>query len=378
MKKILFVTMHDISGKIDNGGNQCSDRNLKLLQAIYGSSSIDTCIGSQNETKKQKKGVYYVRLMRKKHHRFLAGFLCKSDFTRSSVIYICNLIQKNDYQMIFFDGTRCGNIIERIKKHHKYKGKIVVFAHNVEKDILWQQMLHENILYFPLYFATKHVERVSLKYSNVFIALSNKDSSIFQKSYKRKADFILPITFRDTKKDGECPDNPVMPENSLLFTGSEYIPNVKGIRWFCKEVMPSVDIPLFIVGRGLEKLRDELESDKIRIIGTVDKLHDYLEAAGAVVIPIFYGGGMKVKTAEAIMHGKRIFATTEALMGYEIASYGMDRCDDAQSFIRHIKYYFENEGVRREIGEVRKLFIDYYDTERYVEPVRALLENSKG
>lgn len=378
MKSILFVTMHDISGKIDNGGNQCSDRNLKLLQTIYGVSSIDICIASEEEIKKQKKGVYYARLMRKKHRRFLSGFLGRSDFTYNSVIHICNLIEKNDYQMIFFDGTRCGNIIERLKKHYKYKGKIVVFAHNVEKDILWQQMLYENILYFPLYFAAKHVERASLKYSDVFIVLSHKDSRIFEKSYKRKADFILPITFFDTKIKKECRDNFVIPKNSLLFTGSEYIPNVKGIRWFCREVMPFIDIPLYIVGRGLEKLRSELESDKIKVIGTVDKLDDYLEAAGAVVIPIFYGGGMKVKTAEAIMHGKRIFATTEALMGYKIARYGMDRCDDAQSFVKHIKHYFESEGVRREIEEVRKVFINYYDTERYVEPVRELLEKRNG
>ena len=36
----------------------------------------------------------------------------------------------------------------------------------------------------------------------------------------------------------------------------------------------------------------------------VDDLAPYYKKAAAVIMPIFMGGGMKVKTAEALMNGK--------------------------------------------------------------------------
>lgn len=37
-----------------------------------------------------------------------------------------------------------------------------------------------------------------------------------------------------------------------------------------------------------------------------------------MVMPIFSGSGMKVKTAEALMYGKFLIGTKEAFEGYEI------------------------------------------------------------
>jgi glycosyltransferase involved in cell wall biosynthesis len=49
----------------------------------------------------------------------------------------------------------------------------------------------------------------------------------------------------------------------------------------------------------------------------VENLQAYYHYASAVVAPIFSGGGMKVKIAEALMHNKTIISTKFAAVGYE-------------------------------------------------------------
>ncbi len=49
----------------------------------------------------------------------------------------------------------------------------------------------------------------------------------------------------------------------------------------------------------------------------MDKTDVYYYKHAAVILPIKYGAGMKVKTAEAMMYGRTIFASDEALEGYD-------------------------------------------------------------
>ena len=90
-------------------------------------------------------------------------------------------------------------------------------------------------------------------------------------------------------------------------------------------------------------------------------LEDYYDQADAMVMPIFVGDGMKVKTAEALMYGKPMFATDEALEGYDVEGIsGIYRCNSAKEFIDMI-----NEQIINGYSEeVRKLFVHNYSTER--------------
>lgn len=95
------------------------------------------------------------------------------------------------------------------------------------------------------------------------------------------------------------------------------------------------------------------------MIGGVNSLQNYYNIASAVVMPIFIGDGMKVKTAEAFMYGKTVFATNEALEGYDVKGIeGIHICNTAEEFINSLN----NEhryGFRQ---EVRDAFLDRYCT----------------
>ena len=104
----------------------------------------------------------------------------------------------------------------------------------------------------------------------------------------------------------------------MLFVGSSYYPNVIGIRWFVKNVLPELDknIQLIIVGRGLEFLKKEFQDSRVNVVGTVETPVPYYLDADIFIAPLFDGGGMKVKSIEAISYGKCFVGTEESLHGF--------------------------------------------------------------
>ena len=193
--------------------------------------------------------------------------------------------------------------------------------------------------------------------------------------YDRDADFLLPITFEDTFEE-ERTSNEYGKE--ILFCGSLFYPNQMSIEWFIEDVMPYLDgITLNIVGKDFETCKEKYEkNNNVKVIGTVEKTDIYYYKHAAVVLPIKYGAGMKVKTAEAMMYGRAIFASDEALEGYDVDGIeGIWRCNTAQDYIKAIKQYFEREKFPNYHQEVRKVFKEKYETKCVLEKFKKLIES---
>lgn len=86
-----------------------------------------------------------------------------------------------------------------------------------------------------------------------------------------------------------------------------------------------------------------------------------------MVIPIFYGDGMKIKTAEAMMYGKIILASDEALEGYQVENIdGIYRCNTKENYINCIRK-LEKENNERLKKNVRQLFLNNYSFDSMLE-----------
>ena len=101
----------------------------------------------------------------------------------------------------------------------------------------------------------------------------------------------------------------------------------------------------------------------MNVIGSVDSTDEYYYSHAAVIMPIRYGAGMKVKTAEAMMFGRYIFASDEALEGYEVEGIdGIKRCNTAEEYIKEINYFFNSPLIPKYSTETRQLFLSKYET----------------
>ena len=138
------------------------------------------------------------------------------------------------------------------------------------------------------------------------------------------------------------------------------------MKWFVKNVMSFLpDYKLIIVGKGFELKRKELEKSNVEVIGTVDDISDYYYRYPVVVMPITYGAGMKVKTAAAMMYGRIIIGSDEALEGYDVDDVNdIYRCNQTKEWISTIKLIFEDDKHQLYSKEVRQRFLDRYENKK--------------
>ena len=92
-----------------------------------------------------------------------------------------------------------------------------------------------------------------------------------------------------------------------------------------------------------------------------------------MVLPIFSGSGMKVKTCESLMYGKNIIGTDEALEGYEIEQ-GVSawRCNTAEEFIACIQDFAHTPRPRYNAA-ARQLYCGQYSMDVALSTMKQLL-----
>lgn len=373
--KILFIAGHEFIEKQDNGGRQCSYRNYTMLQRVFGAENIYLCLLSNVTRSDNNKHITVFPTHHNKAEQLINTLFLRNGYSRKTCRDIVKYINDTHADILFFDFSILGGLIRQIRKCDY---KVVLFLHNIEKNYMWNKVKHDGLAYLLPYFSYYYNERTIVNGADKIICLNSRDSDLLQKTYGRCADFLMPMTFNDSydAKTAEKYKQEKKPgHRRLLFVGSLFAPNYDGLLWFCKNVMPQLPMcRLTIIGKDMEKKREALSADNIEVIGTVDSLDKYYYGADAVVIPILYGDGMKIKTAEAMMYGKPIFATHEALEGYDAENVsGIYECNDVSDFVHKISDWTLQDDMIGYAESVRRLFLDKYETETLVAKVSNFL-----
>jgi glycosyltransferase involved in cell wall biosynthesis len=112
----------------------------------------------------------------------------------------------------------------------------------------------------------------------------------------------------------------------MVFVGTlDYFPNVDGLLWFAREVLPLLrrtrqDIRLVVVGHRADSRLAELRKDPvIRFTGRVEDVAPHIQRASVYVAPLRIGGGVRLKILEAMAFGKAIVTTPVGCEGIECA-----------------------------------------------------------
>jgi len=114
----------------------------------------------------------------------------------------------------------------------------------------------------------------------------------------------------------------------VLVVGSGHPPNIEGsIKYLYNAVDWLPDhTDLIFVGTMCESLRGKLGPERneyhdttIRFLGkrTDKELNQLLESANVIALPIPYGGGSNLKTAEALVSGRPVVGTSVSFRGFE-------------------------------------------------------------
>ena len=259
--------------------------------------------------------------------------------TSESIKNAIQIIQENKIEKVFVDGSNFGGFVKLIKKQFP-DIQIYTFFHNVESKFFLDSLRQSKT---PRALAVLMVnylaERKSVKFSDHVICINERDSQLLKKVYGRSATDLYAMSLEDKLPVGYASLPTVVNEKFALFVGGTFYANKVGIFWFVEKVAPHIKLKTYIVGRGFEKYKKELQvNENVVVIGEVESLAQWYHDAYFVIAPIFDGSGMKTKVAEALMYGKKIIGTNEAFTGYETIIKQAGRvCKSAEEFISAIE-----------------------------------------
>lgn len=237
---------------------------------------------------------------------------------RASLERLFVLIRSAPTRQVFIDGSNLGEVARAVKQRFP-DVEVLTFFHNVEaRFFLGSLRQTRSPRAVGVLLANYLAERKAVRNSDKLVTLSERDSLLLGKLYGRRATHVAPMALRDRSGDFEPEGSPEA--KFALFVGGAFYANQAGIAWYADEVAPRLRIKTYVVGHGLEQMKERLEkSGTIEVVGSVPSLAGWYRRAHVVVAPIFDGSGMKTKVAEALMFGKRVIGSPEAFSGYEDA-----------------------------------------------------------
>ena len=302
---------------------------------------------------------------------FFSGFV--DGLNKNRVNDLLKIISSEKIEIVFTDGSNLGAFVKIAKKAYPHI-RFITFFHNVEYLFfagLFKK--HKTLKSLMLLMLIYRIEKKAVNFSDNIICLNKRDSKDLEQLYGSGSDAIFPMALRDTYQNS---NKHFSQDEYILFVGGLFYANEFGIKWFIKNVVPKIKRKLLIVGMGFEKLKDELEMQgKIEVVGSVDNISEYYSNAKFVIAPIFDGSGMKTKTAESMMHGKKIIGTKEAFMGYEdhITEAGWV-CNSPEEFIRAIDQA-ENEIKISFDKNLRNIYENNYSLESASKIMKKIINN---
>jgi glycosyltransferase involved in cell wall biosynthesis len=144
----------------------------------------------------------------------------------------------------------------------------------------------------------------------------------------------------------------------LAFVGRrDYGPNTDGARFLVERVLPHVRslLPgsvIRFVGRGGDELADLAGAPGVELVGEVDDVAAELARADAIVVPLRFGGGTRVKILEA-------FAWRIPVVSTSVGCEGLDAtpdehllvADDPEQFARACERAVRDHALRSLLTE---------------------------
>lgn len=360
MDKLLYVGT-DVS-RVSEGGELVNKRNISFLKRICGAQFY------QYSPKRINSLLTFINA--------LSGYLSfLSVWQARSVL---SLIRREAISKVFLSSSKMGKLGKLIKE--KYPNvEVDIFFHNIEKQYMEEECRVNNTFKNRFYkWAVAKNEKHSVDFGDRFIVLNARDACLLETYYAKKANMMLPISFFDSFSERKKADALLAKSNlfTMLFVGSNFFANVEGISWFIRNVLPLIDNSrLIIVGRDMDSAF--MNSERVEVHGFVDDLSFYYYIADLVVLPIFSGGGMKTKTAEAMMYGCPILGTREAFEGYGVDYSKIGGCADSVDTMLEMIIDIRNNPLRRSEASVysRSLFLRCYSDEVVIKAMHQLFAN---
>lgn len=253
-------------------------------------------------------------------------FLLAGRLTPAGLMRVLRRVRARRPDVVFLDSSSLGWIALLARWLAPGTG-VVAFFHNVEFDFQRERSRAEGRRYLLSAAAEWVNEWLTVRSAHVLLTLTEEDAQRVARLYGRRPDRLWPVCLSDAPGAGDLPD-PASRDDAVLFVGSGFFANREAVAFLVRQVAPELarrgTTRIRIAGSGFGRADWPGElPDNVDLLGRVPDLAPCYRQVRAFVAPVFSGAGMKVKVAEALMHGLPVIGTPLALRGYATSSHAM-------------------------------------------------------
>jgi glycosyltransferase involved in cell wall biosynthesis len=204
------------------------------------------------------------------------------------------------------------------------------------------------------------------KYDEV-ITLTDVDRDILTKSGVKTSISVSPAAVNTP-----ILQHKVWNKTIVFLGGCFHAPNVEGMNWMSKYVLPLIDwrnrykdVSFIVIGTGwTPKMITGIPRNNLKIMGFVENIQS-VAYGGIMVVPILSGSGMRMKILEAAAMGMPIVTTSVGKEGIELVN--GESCliaDTPTDFAKAIENLMSNETIMTTIADnAQKVFKNNYSKE---------------
>jgi polysaccharide biosynthesis protein PslH len=225
-------------------------------------------------------------------------------------------LQRHPYDAIVLDHAQLAWLLPHLDRQLP----VICIAHNLEHDMYFQHWRNSTNrvakwVYQREAALMQQLENRLAIETNQMWTLTEFDADYFRKI--AGAGYIQPLSL----PSGFIPPTSTTPlpkRFDIGIIGSwSWKPNVEGLEWFLQEVYPQLPhyCQIHVAGRGVDWLADKYPNITYR--GFVKSAQTFMDEAKVMAIPTLSGGGIQIKTLDAIASGAMIVATSVAMRGIE-------------------------------------------------------------
>lgn len=288
---------------------------------------------------------------------------------------VMKLYKEWKYDFVFLDHSALGIFAKKLKTAFP-ECKVVTTYRNCELDYI--DVRFEKSQKFRKWIFKRRVkkaEEAGTKYADVRVVLTQRDQTRIEELYGIKPEIIIPQSMDDVFNATDLLPEEEHKKQVLLF-GPAGSANLEAFSWFVDNISPYINATTVIAGKGMDAQKERFAHEYTEVIGYVNDIGKMYASVDCVVIPLKKGGGMKFKTAEAMMFGKYIFGTREAFEGYDIDMTSFsEEYEEPNDYITAINSFLRDN--RRFYQASRDCFLENYSNEgnqkRYKQIIDTIL-----
>lgn len=188
-----------------------------------------------------------------------------------------------------------------------------------------------------------------------------------------------------------CPPSQVDPvsrfntsASHLLFIGTlKYDPNLHGLRWFLRCVWPRLrssypKLKLDVVGEGGDAYSDIQAISGVQVHGYVPEPSAYWERAALAIVPVFAGGGTRIKILDAWQRCVPVVSTTIGVEGLDtVSGVHLFIADTPDEFACACERLLGSHSLREQIAQRASALIEaFYNQKAIKGAIREIVQST--